>query len=124
MRLVEKSVQRGRDAALAALLPALRQLPPLRELHLFQANIGDEGVASLLAQPTAGALESLEELYLEQNQISDAGCATLFSALRGGALPALNNLSLNGNPASEEARKRVTAILNARLKFERYFVNR
>ena len=102
------------DAGLTALLPALCRLPPLETLDLAETNIGDESVASLVAQPTAGALKSLKELYLEYNQISDAGCDTLASAVRRGALPALDNLRLNGNPASAEARNEVTAILKAR----------
>ena len=67
------------------------------------------GVASLVAQPTAGALKSLERLWLDRNQISDAGCATLASALRGGALPALRVLDMRCNPASDEAKEAVLA---------------
>ena len=99
------------DAGLAALLPALRRLPPLKHLFLTGINIGDEGVASLVAQPTAGALKSLVRLDLDYNQIRDAGCAALASALRGGALPALMVLGLDSNPASEEA---VQAVLASR----------
>ena len=99
------------DAGLAALLPALRHLPPLRLLFLTGTNITDEGVASLVAQPTAGALEALEQLWLNRNQITDAGCATLASALRGGALPALKQLLLHGNPASQQAQDAVLAAL-------------
>jgi len=65
------------DAGLAALLPALRRLPPLKVLGLEETSIGDEGVASLVAQPTAGALKSLERLDLDHNQMTDAGFATL-----------------------------------------------
>ena len=74
-----------------------------------------EGVASLVAQPTAGALKSLELLDLDGNQITDAGCATLVAALRGGALPALKDLELVDNPAaSQQARGAVQAALAAR----------
>ena len=84
-------------------------------LGLEETNIGDEGVASLVAQPTAGALKSLEGLDLDDNQITDAGCATLASALRGGALPALRGLYLNENPAaSPQAQATVQAALSAR----------
>ena len=84
-------------------------------LGLVETNIGDEGVASLVAQPTAGALKSLEGLDLDDNQITDAGCATLASALRGGALPALKRLKLGGNPAiSQQAKAEVRAALEAR----------
>ena len=100
---------------MAALLPALRRLPPLRSLFLINTNIGDEGVDSLVAQPTAGALKSLKDLYLDDNQITDAGCATLATALRGGALPALKQLFLNYNPAmSQEAQAEVQAAISAR----------
>ena len=85
----------------------LHQLPPLEYLGLSRTSIGDEGVASLVAQPTAGALKSLWHLDLDRNQITDAGCATLASALRGGALPALKVLELNEPPASEQARDAV-----------------
>ena len=103
------------DAGLATLLPALRRLPPLKNLFLEGTNITDEGVASLLAQPTAGVLTALEELFLKCNQITDAGCATLASALRGGALPALEDLRLEENPAtSQPARATVQAALDAR----------
>ena len=103
------------DAGLAALLPALRQLPKLKVLYLDETNITDEGVASLVAQPAAGALKSLEVLWLDTNQITDAGCATLASALRGGALPALQQLMLQRNPAmSQQATAEVQAALDAR----------
>ena len=70
--------------------------------------------ASLLGQPTAGALKSLEELFLDRNKITDAGSASLASALRGGALPALKQLLLHGNPVSQQARATVRAALSAR----------
>ena len=103
------------DAGLAALLPALRRLPPLIQLCLAGTSIGDEGVASLVAQPTAGALKSLEVLNLDRNQITDAGCATLASALGGGALPALTWLFFFSNPAaSQQAQATVQAAISAR----------
>jgi Ran GTPase-activating protein (RanGAP) involved in mRNA processing and transport len=94
----------------------LHQLPPLEYLGLSRTSIGDEGVASMVAQPTAGALKSLWHLDLDRNQITDAGCATLASALRGGALPALKagRCQVHDNPASHEARNAVQAALAAR----------
>ena len=71
-------------------------------------------MASLVAQPTAGALKSLGSLGLKGNQITDAGCATLASALRGAALPALKTLYLHNNPASQEAQATVQAGISAR----------
>ena len=64
-----------------------------------------QGLASLLAPPTAGVLPTLEDLDLQDKQITDEGCAALASALRGGALPALKELYLNDNPASDEAKQ-------------------
>ena len=70
------------------------ELPRLKVLWLVKDQITDQGVASLLAPPTAGVLPSLEHLILINNQITDEGCAALASALRGGALPALKELGL------------------------------
>ena len=83
--------------------PALRQLPKLKQLLLHSNQIGDQGLASLLAPPTAGVLPSLQALYLMDNQITDDGCAVLASALRDGALPALKILRVDDNPVSEHA---------------------
>ena len=85
-------------------------------LSLEDNQIGDRGLASLLAEPVEGALPSLRVLHLTNNQITDNGCATLASALRGGALPKLDELYvyLDGNPASEAAQEAVDAVLNAR----------
>ena len=72
-------------------------------------------MASLVAQPTAGALKSLVRLDLDHNQITDEGCAALASALRGGALPALKTLVLECNPAvSQQATAEVQAVRDAR----------
>ena len=84
--------------------PALRQLPKLERLFLNKNQITHQGLAVLLAPPTAGVLPSLQLLSLSSNQITDEGCAALASALRSGALPALNSIGgLMDNPASEEA---------------------
>ena len=99
----------------SATLQGLVFFRELKRLTLSKTNIGDEGVASLVAQPTAGKLKALELLEIDYNQITDAGCATLASALRGGALPALKVLELNGNPeAGQQARNDVRAALSAR----------
>ena len=104
-------------AGLTTLAPALRQLPKLETLSLRGNEITDQGLASLLAPPTAGVLPSLATLWLDGNQITDEGCATLASALRGGALPTMQryyNLRLSGNPASAAAQQAVEAEMRTR----------
>ena len=53
---------------------------------LSPPSCDEKGVASLVAQPTAGALKSLE-MDLDRNQITDEGCAgaRLRSPQRGAA---------------------------------------
>ena len=77
--------------------------------YLNQNQITDQGLASLLASPTAGVLPSLTFLNLNGNQITDEGCATLAVALRSGALPALRVLNLSNNPASRQEAQMVKA---------------
>ncbi|HBP18758.1 MAG TPA: hypothetical protein DEA08_13365, partial [Planctomycetes bacterium] len=100
-----------------ALAPALRRLPALEELFLYDNPIGDEGLAALVAPPppagapppTTGGLAKLKHLYLSYTQITDAGCATLAAALDSGALPALEELCLDDIPASAAAKAAVYA---------------
>ena len=102
-------------AGLTVLAAALRLLPKLEQLYLHNNQITDQGVASLLAPPTAGVLPSLQIIWFDENQITDEGCAALASALRNGALPVLKTLDLGGNPASIEARTAVQSALSAPL---------
>ena len=72
-------------------------------LDLFANQIGDEGVAALVA-PGEGVLPSLKHLDLEYNDnISDAGFATLVAALDSCIMPALEHLMWNHFFASDEA---------------------
>ena len=98
------------DAALAALAPALRRRPALKQLYLLSNPLGDEGLAALLAPPPpagtpqqTGGLKKLELLDLRRTEITDAGCATIAAALNSGTLPALEKVDLDGTPASDEA---------------------
>ena len=103
------------DAALAALVPALRRRPALEGLNLCFNPFGDEGLAALVAPPPpagtppppAGGLKKLELLSLNSTQITDAGCAALAAALDSGVLPALETLNLDGIPASDAAKAAV-----------------
>ena len=103
------------DAGLVTLAPALRRLPALRTLILARNPFSDEGLAALVAPPTAtgalpppnGGLTKLEKLDLGYTQITDAGCAALISAFDSGTLPALEKLILRGIPASAEAQTAV-----------------
>ena len=102
------------DAALEALAPALRRLPALERLSLYDNPLGDGGLAALVAPPppsaqppSTGVLTKLEMLDLCRTQVTDAGCATLAAALDGGTLPALKTVYLIGIPASTAAKAAV-----------------
>ena len=74
--------------------PVLRQLPQLTGLTMWSNQIGDEGLAALIAQPMKGVFESLERLDLSMSCITDAGCAAFAAVLRSGALPELKEVDL------------------------------
>ena len=113
------------DAGLVALAPALRRLPALERLSIYDSPLGDEGLAALVAPPppagapppTTGGLTKLKVLLLGRSQITDAGCATLAAALNSGALPTLEGLYLHQIPASAAAKAAVYAA-RANLKSE------
>jgi len=88
-----------KDAGLVALAPQLRQRPLFADLRLEGCQIGDDGLAALVAPPFSTAFKTLKFLGLKHNQISDAGCAKLAEAIRGGALAALQHIDVSANPA-------------------------
>ena len=88
-----------KDAGLVALAPQLRQRPLFADLRLEGCQIGDDGLAALVAPPFSTAFKTLIFLDLKHNQISDAGCAKLAEAIRGGALAALQHIDVSANPA-------------------------
>jgi len=88
-----------KDAGLVALAPQLRQRPLFADLRLEGCQIGDDGLAALVAPPFSTAFKTLKFLGLKHNQISDAGCAKLAEAIRGGALAALQYIDVSANPA-------------------------
>ena len=102
-----------------ALAPALRRLPALECLYLYDNPFGDEGLAALVAPPPpagalplpTGGLKKLEVLDLDYTQVSDAGCAALAAALDSGALPALGHVMLDDIPASAAAKDAVREAL-------------
>lgn len=97
-----------RDQGTAALAAPLRMMPALRILDLSLCDIGDEGVASLVANLGKDDFKVLDRLDLDRNEITDAGCATLArvrDAPDTNALPGLFTLYLFGNPASMAAQQ-------------------
>ena len=82
----------------AALAPALRKLPALTELYL--QDLGDEGVASLVANLGKDDFKMLKKLDLAVNRLTSASCGKLAAALDSGALPRLDDLLLHGNNLS------------------------
>ena len=91
----------------AVLAASLRTLPALTELWIGNCEIGDKGVASLVANLGKDDFKKLEHLFLCRNKITDVGLATLFTALDAGGLPHLRvgdeEFFLGGNPASDSA---------------------
>ena len=79
--------------------------------QLTSLDLGDEGLAALVAPPPpagtpplpTGGLKKLEKLYLSYTQITDAGCAALVDTLNSFELPALEELTLHDAPASAAA---------------------
>ena len=68
-------------------------MPALKGLHLNACEIGDEGVASLVANLGKDDFKKLEHLDLTaQTSLTDKACATLASALNEGAMPKLTHL--------------------------------
>ena len=89
---------------MAALATPLRNMPTLESLFLCNCEIGDEGVASLVANLGKDDFKKLEDLDIEHNGITDAGMAKLLSAVNSGGVPNLSNLEAgHGNDASPEA---------------------
>ena len=85
----------------------LRKLPSLEHLELGKCEVGDEGMASLVADLGDDHFEALEGINLYGNMISDEGAAMLVSAIDAGGLPSLqlslNNFFMSHNPASDDA---------------------
>ena len=98
---------------MAALAPALRNLSALASLHLAGCDVGDEGVASLVANLGKDDFKKLEDLFLVKNNITDTGGRALVSAFHDG-VPALVRLFWTQNPCSEAARKAVEVALAGR----------
>jgi len=114
----------------AALAAPLRKLPALKTLGLSSCGIGDEGVASLVADLGKDAFKALKEVYLDGNSITDAGCATLVSAIDGGRMPRIEWIyglplfgragsGLHANSASSVAARRAVSDAVSRAKARR-----
>ena len=87
-------------------------------MHLIGCEIGDEGVASLVADLGKDDFKALTTLALRFNRINDAGYAMLASAINNGAMPKLDELLLeesDSDELSDEARQAVGAAFHARL---------
>lgn len=113
------------NQGLDGMASALRQLPALNFLNFQHTSIGDDGMQSLLADPTSDVFPSLQNLYLGHNQLTNVGLIALTSAINNGALPRLNVLedwhtvggvysALGHNPASPQAQMDVRDALAVR----------
>jgi len=103
------------NQGVAALGAPLRMLPALKVLDLFNCKIGDEGVASLVADLGKDDFKALESLWLGYNKITDAGAAKLVAAIDAGGLPKLvdHHYFITNNAATAAA---VKAVLDALAK--------
>ena len=112
------SANRIGNHGVAALAAPLRSMPALKCLYLPQCGIGDEGLASLVANLGKDDFKKLEYLYVGDNGITDVGVARLAAAIDGGGLPALqwDTHALLGNPSSASARSAVQAVKDALAK--------
>ena len=102
------------NQGLAALAAPLRKLPKLTYLDVEDCGIGDEGVASLVADLGKDDFKQLMTVCLDGNKITDAGCATLVAAIQAGAMPELGEIDVEDNDASDEALDSVDTALLAR----------
>ena len=91
-------------------------------LDLGSNQIGDRGLASLLAEPMQGVLPSLHSMYLDDNLLTDSGLSALAAKLSSTALPALRQLFVSGNPASDEAQAVVARAMQPRGRWVRVVV--
>ena len=90
----------------AALAVPLRKLSALKELHLSQTELDDEGLASLFGNLGKDDFKALESICLSSsentrghNKLGGKGYATLISVLDGEAMPKLERLVLSANCA-------------------------
>ncbi|KAL7463051.1 hypothetical protein ACHAXS_003431 [Conticribra weissflogii] len=86
------------DEGARILASAMRKLPNLKELHLANNNIGDDGILSLFPKLT---LTSLEYLDLYGNRIGSIGSTELGKNLPN--LSHLKELNLSGNQIDDVA---------------------
>ena len=110
------------NQGMAALAAPLRKLLALKVLDLDGCEIGDEGVASLVANLGKDDFKALTALYLYSNALTDAGCATLIAAMKSGAMPSLKSGKLavwQNDAASAEAKCAVDEALDVRLGVSR-----
>ena len=92
-----------------AVAAVMRQVgKQLQQLNLHSNEIGDEGLAAILAA-NSSVTKLLDTLWLNNNPIGDDGCAALAAALRGGTWPKLMDLRLRSIPASKQATEAVRA---------------
>ena len=77
------------NQGLDALVMPLRKLPALKKMMLVHCDIGDDGVASLVANLGNNDFKELTELWLDCNNISYGGLNSVHAAVEHGMMPAL-----------------------------------
>ena len=91
------------DEGVTALAAYLRQMPALEVLCLEDCMLGDEGLASLLANLGKDDFKALRHLYLNNNHLTEAAGKTIVSAVNGESLQSLKAVWMLSNDMSPEA---------------------
>ena len=80
------------SAGVAVLAAVLRKLPVLTSLDLEETDLGDEGVASLVADLGEDDFKALEHIDLDSNRLTIVSGTVIASAIGGSALPRLRSV--------------------------------
>jgi len=103
----------GSRGASALAIPVRKSLT-LKELYLSKCKLGDEGVASLVANLGKDDFKALEIIHLDFNCLTGQSRDMLICAIREGAMPAAEDVHLYEYDADDEENEAVEQALDAR----------
>jgi Ran GTPase-activating protein (RanGAP) involved in mRNA processing and transport len=82
-----------------------------QDLHLYNNNIGDDGMIAFSDAISKGAMAKLTYLGLSTNQIGNEGMQALSSAIANGAMAKLTYLSLRENQIGNEGMQALSSAI-------------